>query len=122
MLQDEDQTVGQGSRSNVSSVEVTSGNSTATSRTVGTGVAGELQIGPLVGGSSYSASTTHAYSIETEESTVFEGEVGDIESEADYDNWYYAYGVTLHQHRGDSTDKRGFQILHFYTIPLGLNY
>jgi hypothetical protein len=116
------QTVGQGSQSNSASVEITKANSVEKTRKVTTGVKGELKVGPFVTGGSLGIANGSVYSIETAFGTSFEGSVGDIPKTSDYEEWEYTFGLALYHHGGGQTGQRGFQVIHFWTVPTGASY
>ncbi|GEM_PF-3605114 len=116
------QTVGQGTRVNEASVDIEKSNSTEETRTITTGVQGEIQIGPFVAGASYGIGNTGIYSIEIGLGAHFAGTIGDIQDRKDFSAWNYAFGVALYKQRGGKGKKRGFQVLNFWVDPTGTAY
>ena len=113
-------TVGQGTRSNSVTIDVTESNTTERSQTITNGVSGEVNIGPFTGGGSMGTSEGWVYSIETSHGTQFRGVVGDISDSGEYAEWSYDFGLVAHPYR--STGGPAFQVIQFWTNPLGLRY
>ena len=116
------QTVGQGRRSNSASFEVKTTNTSEKSRSVTTGITGEIQIGPFVGGGSVGSGRTNIYAIETSVGSLFEGVVGDFADPGHYTDWSYDFGLAVYHKGGGKTKTRGYQVLNFWVTPTGAAY
>jgi len=90
--------VGQGNGTTSTEIEITNANSTGTQRTFGGGIEQEYKIGGVATFSwSLSLSFGTLYQVETSVGTKFEGVVGDIANQADYQDWSYDFGLLILQ-------------------------
>ncbi|HHI93694.1 MAG TPA: hypothetical protein ENK04_09330 [Gammaproteobacteria bacterium] len=112
-------TVGQGSGFNSIKLSLANVLSEGQAYAYGVEVSTEFKIGSAIFGSSVGVSNSYLYEVSVARETTYEGAIGDIAA-ADWADWQYEAGMVVYTRA--EAGKKPFQVLQYWTNPLGNGY
>ena len=112
---------------NSTSVNISDANSKETTRSFAIDWEAEVKIGGATIGGSFGLNRDSIYSVTVEKGTTYAGTVGDIETQDDWDNWRYSFGLFVYRTHMDKAGKASkgklpFHVVTYWVDDLGPSY
>ncbi|MFT5153052.1 MAG: hypothetical protein ACI841_003051, partial [Planctomycetota bacterium] len=112
-------TVGEGTASNGVGLEIASVTSVGDTVSFSVEASSQLKAGGVTVGATVAVFGGVTYTVTTSKSASFEGEIGDIDG-ADWNDWFYDVGLVVYTR--EVPDELPYQVVQFWTDPLGVGY